>query len=112
MIECGFQLAARLVCLSMADSSVLSISPKRIRAGAGRSSPARAAWVRSPVARFLVWAGAHRGAGKTGVRLVYRYIYIPHTLQSSTTNHAIYSNTAIHTAIAQLESRRGIYRQI
>jgi hypothetical protein len=38
-----------------------------------------------------------RGAGKTGVRLVYRYIYIPHTLQSSTTKHAIYSNTAKET---------------
>lgn len=63
--------------------------PIRIMAGAGRSPLARAAWVRSPDARFWYGQAPPLGAGKTGVRLVYRYIYIPHTLERSTTKQVM-----------------------
>ena len=48
--------------------------PIRTRAGAVRSSPARAAWVLSPVARFWVWASAP-GVPEKRARALYRGIY-------------------------------------
>jgi len=62
--------------------------PIRIWAGAGPMFPGAGRVVLSPAVPVLGRGGAPGGAGKSGDPLVYRYIYICHTLQSSTTKQA------------------------
>jgi len=91
-VKCGFPALLRLIRGVWAYT--LSICPRVTEwqclpgRGAGLLSRRGAAGVHVQGRRFLFGRDAP-GAGKTGVRLVYMYIYILHTLERRTIKHCI-----------------------